>query len=147
VTELPTHGRLLAVDWGTRRIGLALTDESQTLASPLTTLTRRAGKRFPLKRLIDVIDAHQPRGIVIGLPLSPEGEETEATTAVRTLGRKLGELTALPVTLWDERLTTARALGAVREQGGSLRGRRADVDALAAAVLLQHFLSTREPSS
>ena len=137
---------MLAVDWGTRRIGLALTDESQTLASPLTTLTRRAGKRFPLKRLIDVIDAHQPRGIVIGLPLSPDGEETEATAAVRTLGRKLGELTALPVTLWDERLTTARALGAVREQRGSVRGRRADVDALAAAVLLQHFLSTRERS-
>jgi len=143
VTDLPTHGRLLAIDWGTQRIGLALTDESQTLASPLTTLTRRSGKRFPLKRLIDLIETHQPLGILLGLPLSSEGTETDTTHAVRELGRQLGELTSLPVALWDERMSTARALGAIREQGGKVRGRRGDVDALAAAVFLQHFLASR----
>jgi putative Holliday junction resolvase len=145
VTDLPTHGRILAIDWGTRRIGLALTDESQTLATPLTTLSRRAGRRFPLKRLIDVIEAHQPLGILFGLPLSSEGEETETTQAIRILATKLREVTALPVMLWDERMSTARALGAIREQGGTVRGRKHDVDALAAAVLLQHFLASRRP--
>ena len=143
MTDLPTHGRLLAIDWGTQRIGLALTDESQTLASPLTTLTRRTGKRFPLKRLIDLIEIHRPLGILLGLPLSSEGTETDTTHAVRELGRRLGELTSLPVALWDERMSTARALGAIREQGGKVPGRRADVDALAAAVFLQHFLASR----
>ena len=143
MSDLPTHGRLLGIDWGTQRIGLALTDESQTLASPLTTLTRRTGKRFPLKRLIDLIETHRPLGVLLGLPLSSEGTETDTTQTIRELGRKLGELTALPVAFWDERMSTARALGAIREQGGKVRGRRADVDALAAAVLLQHFLASR----
>ena len=146
VTTLPTHGRLLAIDWGTQRVGLALTDESQTLATPLTTLTRRAGKRFPLKRLIDVIEAHRPLGILFGLPLSAEGGETETTQAIRALAERLGELTSLPVALWDERMSTARALGVIREQGGTVRGRKPDVDALAAAVILQHFLASRRPT-
>lgn len=146
MTDFPTHGRILAIDWGTRRIGLAITDESQTLATPLTTLTRRAGKRFPFKRLIDVIEAHRPAGVLFGLPLSSEGEETESTRAIRALAEKLHELTSLPVSLWDERMSTARALGAIREQGGNVRGRKRDVDALAAAVLLQHFLASRRPT-
>jgi putative Holliday junction resolvase len=146
VTDLPTHGRILAIDWGTRRIGLAITDESQTLATPSTTLTRRAGKRFPFKRLIDVIAAHQPVGVLFGLPLSSEGGETETTRAIRALAEKLRELTSLPVSLWDERMSTARALGTIREQGGTVRGRKRDVDALAAAVLLQHFLASRRPT-
>lgn len=145
MTDLPTTGRILAIDWGTRRIGLALTDEAQSLATPLTTLTRRSGKRFPLKRLIDVIEAHEPLGILLGLPLSSEGEETETTRTVRVLAEKLRKVTSLPVALWDERMTTARALAAIREQGGSVRGRKPDVDALAAAVLLQHFLASRRP--
>lgn len=145
MTDLPPHGRILAIDWGTRRIGLALTDESQTLATPLTTLIRRPGKRFPMKRLIHVIEDHQPLGILFGLPLSAEGGETETTQAIRTLAKRLGALTSLPVTLWDERMSTARALGAIREQGGTVRGRKHDVDALAAAVLLQHFLASKRP--
>ena len=145
MTDLPTHGRLLAIDWGTQRIGLALTDESQTVATPLTTLTRRAGKRFPLKRLIDLIEEHRPLGILFGLPLSSEGAETETTQAIRVLAQKLYELTKLPVMLWDERMSTARALRAIREQGGTVRGRKQEVDALAAAVLLQHFLASRRP--
>ena len=78
---LPSIGRLLAIDWGEIRIGLALSDESQTLASPLETLTRRAGKRFPMPRLLELVGAHQPVGVVVGLPLTGEGEEKDKRTS------------------------------------------------------------------
>ena len=141
--SLPNTGRLLAVDWGEVRIGLALSDESQILASPLETLRRRQGKRFPMPRFLELTAIHNPVGILVGLPLSSEGAEGESAEAARELAALLGKRTGLPLALWDERMSTARALGAIREQGGSTRGRKADVDALAAAVLLQHFLDAR----
>jgi putative pre-16S rRNA nuclease len=141
--SLPIIGRLLAVDWGEVRIGLALSDESQTLATPLETLQRRTGKRFPMPRFLELTTLHHPVGLVVGLPLSPEGDETASASAAREMAEVLRRRSGLPVELWDERMSTARALGAIREQGGSTRGRKADVDALAAAVLLQHFLDAR----
>jgi putative pre-16S rRNA nuclease len=141
--SIPPAGRILALDWGEVRIGLALSDESQTLASPLDTLTRRAGKRFPLARLLELTSQHVPVGIVVGLPLTPEGGEAASAAAAREMADAIARRTRLPLELWDERLSTARALAAVRAQGGSTRGRKADVDALAAAVLLQHFLDAR----
>jgi putative Holliday junction resolvase len=140
---LPASGRLLALDWGEIRIGLALSDETQTLASPLETLVRRAGKRFPMLRFLELVNQHRPAGVVVGLPLTPEGTEAKSAAAARELARSVADRTGLPVTLWDERMSTARALAAIREQGGSTRGRREDVDALAAAVLLQHYLDAR----
>jgi putative Holliday junction resolvase len=145
--SLPPHGRLIALDWGEIRIGLALSDESQTLASPLETLTRRAGKRFPMPRLLELIGEHRPVGAVIGLPLTPEGEEKESAVAARELADAVGRRSGLPVELWDERMSTARALAVVWEQGGRTRGRKEDVDALAAAVFLQHFLDARRGGS
>jgi len=140
---LPTAGRLLAVDWGDVRIGLALSDPSQVLATPLETLVRRAGKRFPMPRFLELVAEHEPIGVVVGLPLTGEGEESDSAAAAREMAATIGRRTALPVELWDERMSTARALAAIREQGGSTRGRREDVDALAAAVLLQHFMEAR----
>jgi putative Holliday junction resolvase len=136
-------GRILALDWGEVRIGLASSDERQVIASPLETLTRRAGKRFPMPRFLEVVAAETPVGIVVGLPLTPEGGEGPSAALARELAELVAHRTALPVELWDERMSTARALGAIREQGGTTRGRKADVDALAAAVLLQHFLDAR----
>jgi putative Holliday junction resolvase len=141
--SIPATGRILALDWGEVRIGLALSDESQTLASPLDTLVRRAGKRFPMGRFLELASSYQLAGIVVGLPLTPEGLEEESAMAARTLAEMVARRTGLPVELWDERMSTARALAAVREQGGSTRGRKGDVDALAASVLLQHFLEAR----
>jgi putative Holliday junction resolvase len=143
VRPLPSSGRLLAVDWGEIRIGLALSDESQILATPLETLRRRQGKRFPMPRFLELTALHHPVGLVVGLPLSSEGTEAESAAAARDLASALARRTGLPLQLWDERMSTARALAAVWEQGGSTRGRKADVDALAAAVLLQHFLDAR----
>jgi len=136
-------GRLLGVDWGERRIGLAVSDETQTLAQPLATLTRRPGKRFPMVRLLEHITHLQVVGVVVGLPLDAAGAEGDAARAARALADDIGRRAALPVALWDERMTTARVLAAVREMGGSTRGRKEEVDALAAALLLQHYLDAR----
>jgi putative Holliday junction resolvase len=140
---LPATGRLLAVDWGDVRIGLALSDESQVIATPLETLVRRPGKRFPMPRFLELVDQHAPVGIVVGLPLTSEGEEGASAAGAREVAETIGKRTGLPLELWDERMSTARALATIREQGGSTRGRREDVDALAAAVVLQHYLELR----
>jgi putative Holliday junction resolvase len=140
---LPRTGCILALDLGAKRIGLALSDPEQRLAHPLGTLQRRAGRRFPLASLRPYLDAHRPSGILVGLPLTPEGEEDERARAARQIGSRIAEKTGLPVDFGDERMTTARALRAVRELGGGLRDRKADVDPLAATTLLQTYLDTR----
>ena len=96
-----------------------------------------------MARFLELVAAHAPSGVVVGLPLTGEGDEEESAAAARVLAGALAERSGLPVELWDERMSTARALAAIREQGGSTRGRKGDVDALAAAVLLQHFLDAR----
>jgi putative Holliday junction resolvase len=135
------NGRLLAIDYGERRIGLAVSDPTGTIASPAGFVLRRPGKRAPVAELARRAEALEARGIVLGLPLDERGEDTPRAADVRALAAALERRTGLPVRLVDERFTTAAALRAVRELGGSTRGRKGDVDALAATVLLQHALS------
>jgi len=134
------RGRLLGVDYGERRIGLAISDPTGTIASPAGAIVRRAGKRPPVAEIIRRGEALEARGFVIGLPLDGDGNETPRCAEVRTVASAIATRTGLPVDLVDERYTTAAALRAIREMGGSTRGRKADVDALAATVLLQHAL-------
>ena len=140
---LPSAGRLLALDWGDVRIGLATSDETQLIASPLETVTRRPGKRYPMPVLLDLLAKHAVVGLVVGLPLTPEGDEGDSAREARVLGDLVAGRSGLPIEYWDERMTTARALRSIQEQGGSTRGRKEDVDALAAAVLLQGYLDAR----
>jgi len=145
--SIPREGRVIAVDWGEVRLGLALSDERQVLASPLGALVRRPGKRFPMPAFLSHLAAAQPAGIVVGHPLDLEGTEGESAFAARELAEMLALRTGLPVELVDERLTTVRAHRAIRELEGSTRGRREDVDALAATILLQGFLDMRRGGS
>jgi putative Holliday junction resolvase len=133
--------RILAVDWGDRRVGLAVSDPSGMIASPAGHIVRRAGKRPPIAAVIRRAEELEAESFVIGLPLDEQGEETPRCAEVRHVAAELTKRTGLPVRLVDERYTTAAALRAVREMGGDTRGRRGDVDALAATVLLQHALS------
>jgi putative holliday junction resolvase len=133
-------GRLLAVDWGDRRVGLAISDELGMLATPAGVVTRRAGKRPPIAELMRQADALAATGYVFGLPLDLAGNETDRSREVRDVATKLASRQSLPVRLVDERFTTTAALRSIREQGGSTRGRKGDVDALAAAMLLDGVL-------
>src|SRR5213592_4787829 len=94
-SDRPTEGRLMGVDWGERRIGLALSDETQTLAQPLTTLTRRAGKRFPMRQLVALLDTHAVTGVVVGLPLDERGDEGAPARSARQLAAAIGRQTGL----------------------------------------------------
>jgi putative Holliday junction resolvase len=134
------RGRLLAIDFGERRVGLAISDPTGTIASPVGAILRRAGKRPPIAEIVRRAQELEARGFVVGLPLDGNGEETPRSSEVRTIAVELERRTSLPVQLVDERFTTAAALRAIREMGGSTRGRKEDVDALAATILLQHAL-------
>lgn len=132
--------RTLAIDWGDRRIGLAVSDPLGLLATPAGVVVRRAGKRPPIAELLRQADALAVEAIVVGLPLDPSGGETDRSREVRDVAARLAARTNRPVRLVDERFTTSAALRTVREQGGSTRGRKGDVDALAAAILLEQVL-------
>ena len=130
----------MAVDYGDKRIGLAISDPGGMIASPAGFIVRRAGKRPPVAEIIRRAEALEARGFVVGLPLDGNGDETPRSTEARGVASELTRRTGLPVELVDERYTTAVALRAIREMGGSTKGRKGDVDALAATVLLQHAL-------
>jgi putative Holliday junction resolvase len=134
------RGRWMAIDWGERRIGLAVSDPSGIIASPAGVVERRIGKRAPIAELVRRAEALEARGIVMGLPLDGEGNDTPRSLECRRVAVELARRTSLPVALLDERFTTAVALRAVREMGGSTRGRKGEVDALAATVLLQQAM-------
>ena len=139
-----TRGRLLAIDYGDRRVGLAISDPTGTIASPAGFIERRAGKRPPVAELIRRAESLEAQGFVLGLPLDGSGEETPRCAEVRVVGAALTARTGLPVRYVDERYTTSAALRSVREMGGSTKGRKGDVDAMAAAMLLQHALNLPE---
>ena len=138
------RGRLLAVDYGDRRVGLAISDPLGMIASPAGFIQRRAGKRPPIAEIIRRAEELEARGFVVGLPLDDEGHDTPRALEARGIAAELEKRTGLPTTLVDERYTTSAALRAVREMGGSTRGRKGDVDALAATMLLQHALALPE---
>ena len=132
--------RFLAIDYGERRIGLAISDPTGTIASPAGHIVRRAGKRPPVAEMIRRAEALEAQGFVVGLPLDEAGNDTDRSLEVRTIATALESRTGLTVKLVDERYTTAIALRTIRELGGTTKGRSGDVDALAATVLLQHAL-------
>lgn len=140
---IPPGGRVLGLDWGARRIGVALSDETQLVARALDTLTRRTGRRLPLQHLLALIESHAPVGVVVGLPLGDDGLEGPAAIAAREMGRVVSARAGLPLDWIDESFTTARTLETLRESGRSTRD--ANIDALAAAELLQLWLDRRHP--
>lgn len=139
--SLPSNGRIMAIDFGEKRIGLAVSDPSGTIAAPHGHIVRRGGKRPPIAEIMRRAEAAEVTAFVVGLPLDENGEETTRSTETRRIAEELSKRTGLPARLVDERFTTAAALRAVREMEGSARGRKGDVDALAATILLQHALS------
>jgi putative Holliday junction resolvase len=135
--------RYLAVDYGRKRIGLAISDPLGMIASPAGFIERREGKRPPITKIIARATELGALGYLIGLPLDGEGNETAWTKEIRDLGAEIAKRTGMPVRFLDERFTTAAALRTIKEMGESTRGRKGDVDSLAAAILLQQALNVQ----
>jgi putative Holliday junction resolvase len=138
--------RHLAFDIGERRIGVAVSDPSGRVATPVTVLDAKAlgADRSPLKRLID---DYEPELLVVGMPLTMAGEEGPQAQSVRaTVGRLLEPL-GIPVAYHDERLSSTEAERAMAAAGSDSRARRGSVDMVAAAILLQGFLDSHRDAN
>ena len=136
--------RFLAVDYGRKRVGFAISDPLGMIASPAGFIARREGKRAPITKILARAQELEARGFLFGLPLDGEGHETDWTAEIRAVGVEIAKRTGLPVRFLDERFTTAAALRTVKEMGESTRGRKGDVDALAAMILLQQALNVQD---
>ena len=134
-------GRLMSIDWGERRIGLAASDELRMLASPAGVIVRRAGKRPPVAELLRRMDEiGDVDGVIMGMPLDGNGDETPRCAEVRAVAAAITTRSARPVSFVDERYSTARAHRALHEAGGKVGDHRHDIDAMTAAILLQAVL-------
>jgi putative Holliday junction resolvase len=135
----------MGIDFGERRIGVALSDPTGTLASPFDVVTRRKGKRMPLTALARMAGEAGVEQLVVGLPLNLAGEETAWCAEVREAGSELARRLELPLAFVDERMTSVAAERAVR-RADVPRGKREEkgrVDAAAAALILQSWLDRR----
>jgi len=132
----------MGIDYGRRRIGVAMSDATAALATPLATLTRRADKRPPMRELLEIASRHQVRVAVVGLPLEEPGGETEWTAEVRSFGEQLARRGGIAVVFQDERYSSAEAESRIRSAGLPRKKRedKARIDAGAAAIILQDWL-------
>ncbi|HEY9289125.1 MAG TPA: Holliday junction resolvase RuvX [Candidatus Dormibacteraeota bacterium] len=131
--------RVLAIDPGTVRLGLALSDPSGTIAQPLTVLQRRS-ETEDLTALARLVDEHAVEMIVVGLPRTMDGRLEAAAQDAQAFGAQVGERTGRPVAYWDERLTTVAAERYLIEQGKRRNKRRQEIDRMAATLMLQGYL-------
>ncbi|MGH3650991.1 MAG: Holliday junction resolvase RuvX [Acidimicrobiia bacterium] len=128
--------RYLGIDYGTRRIGLAISDGLGLTARPLEVVARRALTGVVLR----IADEYDIEGVVVGLPTGLSGEEGPSARAARALGEEIEEVLGVSVTYMDERFTSRIAEGALLESGMPRRDRKETVDKVAAAIILQSYL-------
>jgi putative Holliday junction resolvase len=141
------HGTRLGIDPGDARIGVARSDPSGLLATPVETVRRGKGDLARLRRILaDLAEETAVLEVVVGLPRSLGGGEGPAAAKVREFAAALAERVEVPVRLVDERLSTVSAEAMLRDQGRKGAKRRAVVDQAAAVVILQHALDTERAS-
>jgi putative Holliday junction resolvase len=140
-----SRGALLGIDYGTVRVGLAISDPDRIISSPLDTYTRR-NEALDRVYFAKTVADNQVVGIVVGLPLHASGEESDSSRGARELGKWLAELTSLPVVFWDERLTTWQAESALLEAKLTHKQRKAKRDRVAAQMILQGYLDAGCPA-
>ena len=134
-------GRILALDLGKRRIGLAISDELGITAQGLETF-QRARVREDIAQLAQLVRERNVSLILMGNPVHMSGQEGRQSEHARDFGERLRAATGLEVKFWDERLTTVEAQRVLRESGISLQKRTAAVDRLAAVILLESYLDS-----
>ena len=141
--EADSHRRYLGLDIGSRRIGVAVSDELGLTAQPVLTLERRSSKRDDLRSLARLCRRFGVVGIVVGNPVHLSGEPSPQAAKNQAFAAALGELSGLPIHLWDERLTTREAHEILYEAGHARQKHRKVVDQVAAMLILQSFLDEK----
>lgn len=136
---LDTPGRLLALDLGTKRIGVAVSDELRITTRPLPMITRRSWKEL-LRQVAGLVQSFEAKGLVIGLPLRLDGGEGTAAERVRAVAEKFRHSLTVPIYLQDERLTTFAANSDLKAAGRNESESKRAVDSEAAAIILRDFI-------
>src|SRR3989440_6516999 len=139
-------GRLLAIDLGAARIGVAVCDDLRISIRPLSMIERRSWKDL-LRRVFALIETYDAKGLVIGLPLTLEGEEGQASKEAREIADKFRRSLNVPVYLQDERLTTFAAESAMKSDGRRELEIERQVDSEAAAIILRDFITSNADRS
>lgn len=135
-------GRIFSIDYGKKRIGLALSDPMKIIASPLKTVHAGKNAQETLDILLKEIAAHDIETIVIGLPLHLSNEESETSLLVRKLKEDLEAKISIPIILWDERLTSKQVERVMIEGNVKRKKRSQHVDILSATLILQSYMDT-----
>lgn len=147
-SPFPADGRLLGLDFGTVRIGVAISTPEQTIASPMEIYTRRS-ERLDTAYFQSLVKENRVVGAVVGLPMHVSGEEGTSAQLAREFGAWFTSVTNRPVTYWDERYTSSVAADILRDAGVARSKRKQRLDMLAAQILLQSYLDEqirrREP--
>ena len=136
-------GKVMALDLGEKRIGVAISDEMRMIGTPYG-MVKRTSRRADFAEYQRLIDAEQITLLVVGLPITLGGEESQKTAWVRDYVNEMRQHISIPIQFWDESLTTVEAQASLRAR--NVRGKKATqrVDALAAAFILQNYLDVNE---
>jgi len=133
--------RILAIDYGMRRIGLAVSDPLQIIATPLDTL-RISNYEDGIKQLKAIYEKYKPITIIMGYPLGTSGNKTDQTRLVDQVIESLRSSIDVPIISWDERYTSLQAKSILQQQGRKVRDDKGMVDQLAARIMLQEYLDS-----
>ena len=139
ISNVPREGRIVALDPGTKRIGVAICDELRFTTRPLVVITRSSWKKL-LDNVKNIIAEFDVTALVIGLPLESDGAESAMSAEARDIARKFSLSLEIPVYLQDERVTSYEAKSRLWSEGKSIKQTRESVDAVAAAIILGDFL-------
>ena len=140
-------GRVIGLDLGSRRIGVAVTDRDQRVATPVTTIARGTDPGADHRAIAEVVAEYEAVGVVVGLPISLSGRPGSAAASILNEVEQLRLALPVDVITQDERLTTRQAAGALREAGRSARQQRPVIDQAAATLLLQAWIDHRRAAS
>jgi len=133
----------MALDVGEKTIGVALSDETGTIASPLTTIRRTESIKADLREVVRLIEEHDVSKVVVGIPKMLSGEEAVQAGKVREFADRLARRLRIPLDLWDERLTTVEAERILMDAGKDRIERKKVVDQMAAAIILRSYLEAK----
>ena len=138
---LETHPRILGIDYGTKRIGLAITDPLGLTVQPLMTIERRRSPREDIRSIARLARRNEVAEFVVGLPLHLSGDESPRAEKTRVFAEELATFSGLPVHLHDERLTSREAHQMLYEAGRPREEHKAVIDQLAAVLILESYLT------